>query len=80
MNTHYPNPQTYRPLLGVSVNKAVILLAQKRNSTALQTLSVNEYLRKMIKHWWEQEFPDIPFPGVVKPYVEDLDFVQSVKT
>ena len=72
---HTPNAETYRPLLGEAVNVALFRLVMKRNTDALIPLGVNEYLRKMIKHWWNQEFPGEPFPSKVKPYYKD--FVQS---
>jgi hypothetical protein len=75
----FPNPETYRPLLGKEVNQALFRLVESRNSKALAPLAVNEYLRKMIEHWWSQEFPDVPFPMQTKPYQKGLDFeiVQS---
>ena len=74
----YPNPETYRPWLGVACNVALIKLARKKNADALTPLSVSDYLEKMTAHWWEQEFPGVPFPGDPKQYFKDLDFVQSV--
>ena len=75
---HYPNPETYRPWLGVKVNQALIQLAIHKNATALDCLSVSDYLEKMIANWWSKEFPDVPVPFETKRY--DLDFVQSVNT
>lgn len=77
MTTHYPNPSTYRPWLGGKVNEALIRIVMKKNETALKSLSVSDYLEKMIAHWWAQEFPGVPVPFPVKRYDEDLDFVQS---
>lgn len=74
------NPETYRPLLGKEVNVCLFRLVEKRNRQALNPLGANEYLRKMIEHWWNQEFPGEPFPET-KPYQKDIDFeiVQSDK-
>lgn len=71
-DAHYPNPETYRPWLGVDVNSAMIRIAIKKNSNALQPLSVSDYLEKMIAHWWQNEFPSEPLPFRVKRYDEDL--------
>jgi hypothetical protein len=76
-NKHYPNPETYRPWLGIEVNVAIIRLAQHKNADAFDALSVSDYLEKMILHWWRQEFPDQPLPFKSKRYEKDLDFVQS---
>ena len=75
--THIPNPKTYRPLLGKETNLALFELVRSQNEQALTPLGVNDYLRKMIRHWWEREFPGVPYPAKVKPYYYDLDFVQS---
>ena len=75
---HYPNPETYRPWLGVAVNAALIQLAMHKNFDALDSLSVSDYLEKMIAAWWRKEFPDQPLPFDPKRYDKDLDFVQSV--
>jgi hypothetical protein len=79
MERKMPNPETYRPLLGAEVNTALLQLVEHRNAQALQPLGVNEYLRKMIAHWWNQEFPGVPFPAQTKPYQKGIDFeiVQS---
>ena len=74
---HYPNANTYRPWLGEPVNQALIQLVMKKNSEALMSLSVSDYLEKMIAHWWRNEFPGVPVPFETKPFHEDLDFVQS---
>ncbi len=73
MASHYPNPDTYRPWLGVTVNRALIRLAEHRNSIALSPLSVSDYLEKMIARWWSNEFPGEPTPFQAKPYYEDFD-------
>ena len=54
---HYPNPETYRPWLGVEVNKALIRLTMKKNAGALSPLSVSDLIEKMVAHWWTREFP-----------------------
>jgi len=69
---HYPNPETYRPWLGVVVNSALIRLAIKENSEAMRPLGVSDYLEKMIAHWWANEFPDEPPPFITKRYDEDI--------
>ena len=79
MDTHYPNPATYRPWLGVKVNEALVQLAMRKNADALDSLSVSDYLEKLIAHWWSNEFPDEPCPFQPKAYYLDLDFVQPVK-
>ena len=75
-NKHYPNPETYRPWLGAAVNTALIELARHKNADALDALSVSDWLEKMVRHWWENEFPGKPFPAT-KRYDKDIDFVQS---
>lgn len=77
MTQHYPNPWSYRIWLGEEANKALITLAEKKNSKALKPLSVQAYVLKMIAHWWQQEFPGVPVPFDTKRYDDDLDFVQS---
>ena len=72
-----PNPETYRPLLGKEANLALFKLVAQKNKVALSPLGVNIYLRKMIAHWWVQEFPDEECPIKTKPYNQDLDIVQS---
>ena len=74
---HIPNPESYRPLLGKETNQALFRLVQHRNQKAIMQLSVNDYLRKMIAHWYSQEFPDEKFPIELKPYIEDIEIVQS---
>lgn len=76
-NKHYPNPETYRPWLGANVNSALVELAKHENVDALDSLSVSDYLEKMIAAWWVKEFPEIPVPFKTKRYDKDLDFVQS---
>lgn len=80
MDQHYPNPQTYRPWLGLDVNRALIRLAAHKNSEALSPLSVSDYLEKMIARWWSNEFPGEPVPFETKRYDKDLDFVQSTES
>ncbi len=70
---HIPKADTYRPLLGDGVNRALFQLVEKKNRDALIPLSVNEWLRKMIAHWWSGEFPDREFPVELKRYYEDMD-------
>ena len=72
-----PNPDSWRPDLGKGVTIAIIKLVAKKNKVALKPLSHVAYLRKMVAHWWEQEFPGKPFPAETENYYEDLDFVQS---
>lgn len=69
---HYPNPETYRPWLGVDVNMALIRLAMKKNSGALSPLSVSDFIEKMVAHWWKKEFPNEPVPFQTKRYDEDV--------
>jgi hypothetical protein len=77
-NKHYPNPETYRPWLGKAVNTALIELARHKNADALDALSVSDWLEKIVRHWWENEFPGKPFPASSpKRYDKDIDFVQS---
>ena len=78
MDKHSPNPDTYRPWLGVEVNNALIRLTIHKNKSALSELSASDYLEKMVAHWWKKEFPDEPVPFKTKAFYEDLDFVQSV--
>jgi len=73
-----PNPKNYRPLLGEDANRALFRLVEHRNERALNPLGVNEYIRKMISHWYSQEFPDEECPIQTKTYYQDLDIVQSV--
>lgn len=79
MTTHYPNPSTYRPWLGGKVNEALIRIVMKKNETALKSLSVSDYLEKMIAYWWEKEFPSIPVPFKTKRFDKDLNIVQSAQ-
>lgn len=74
---HTPNPETYRPWLGEDVNKALFQLVAHKNAQALTPLGVNEYLKKMVSHWWKNEFPNDEFPAETKLFLYDLDFVQS---
>jgi hypothetical protein len=74
---HTPNPKTYRMWLGEDVNKALVQLAEKKNSEGFGDLSITDYVEKMVEHWWKNEFPDKPVPFKTKQYYKDIDFVQS---
>ena len=73
MATHIPNPDTYRPWLGVAVNRALLRLVEHRNHKALQPLSASDYLEKAIANWWRSEFPGEPVPFETKRYDLDLE-------
>ena len=70
--------------MGEEFNRALFKLTDAMNEEALTQLSPVEYQRKMIKHWWENKFPNEPFPTNVPEFYYDLDFepdcqnVQSV--
>lgn len=70
---HTPNPDTYRPWLGKEVNRALFILVRHRNSKALSSLSVSDYIEKMVASWWKNEFPDVPVPFQCSRYYDDLD-------
>lgn len=78
MASHIPNADNYRPYLGKDVNAALFRIVKKRNGDGLTSLSVTDYLEKMILHWYRKEFPGDAIPFKIKAYIEDFDFVQSV--
>jgi hypothetical protein len=73
MHRKRPNPDTWRPKLNRDINAAFFELVERRNKIALQQIGYNEWLVKMIYHWWKNEFPDRPFPAKVKEWIEDFD-------
>ena len=73
MHRRIPNPKTWRPWLGEDVNQAFFELADEMNRRGMTELEYPEYMRKMIRQWWEQVFPDMDFPADVKEYYYDLD-------
>jgi len=76
MDKHIPNPKSWRPPLGYYYVVALIKLAEKRNASAMVKIGALDWLRKMIRHWWGNDFPGEIFPGDVSEprYYIDLDF------